>query len=73
MAIQYADYAADNNRVAFSRFKNGLSNTRYSAWGMGGMTLLGTMIPVVNIIAMPAAVAGGTIYWVNELRELRQH
>ena len=72
MAIQYADYAADNNRVPFSGFKASLGDTRYSAWGLGGMTLLGTMVPVINIIAMPAAVAGGTIYWVNELSH-RQH
>ncbi|BFM08388.1 sulfate transporter CysZ [Halioxenophilus aromaticivorans] len=70
MAIQYADYAADNNRLSFPRFKHALGASRYSAWGMGGMTLLGTMVPVINIIAMPAAVAGGTIYWVRELRDL---
>lgn len=67
MAVQYADYAADNNRAPFSYIKHSLGETRYSAWGLGGLTLIGTMIPIVNIFIMPAAVAGGTLYWVREL------
>ncbi len=69
MAIQFADYPADNHRVPFSLFRQGLGQTRYSAWGFGGLTSLGTMIPVLNIVVMPAAVAGGTVYWLKELSD----
>lgn len=67
MAIQYVDYPADNHRLPFAMSRRALGDTRYSAWGLGGMTLLGSMVPVLNILVMPAAVAGGTIYWVREL------
>lgn len=73
MAIQYADYAADNNRLPFGQFKALLSDSRYSAWGLGGLTLLGTMVPIINIFTLPAAVAGGTLYWVNELKPRSVH
>jgi CysZ protein len=36
--------------------------------GFGGATLVGTMIPIVNFIVMPAAVAGATALWVGEKR-----
>jgi CysZ protein len=28
-----------------------------------------SMIPVINIFIMPIAVAGGTLFWINELRQ----
>ncbi|MCC8998345.1 MAG: EI24 domain-containing protein, partial [Candidatus Contendobacter sp.] len=34
--------------------------------GFGGMTLLLTLIPVLNFLVMPAAVIGATLMWVRE-------
>jgi CysZ protein len=39
------------------------------AFGFGGAALVLTLIPVVNFIAVPTAVAGATALWVGELRE----
>ena len=72
MAIQYADYPADNHRTPFHLLRKRLRRRRYSSLGLGGVVMGASMIPVVNIFAMPAAVTGGTLLWVNELRHLRR-
>jgi len=69
MTIQYADYPADNHRCSFTRTRKKLWNSRYSSFGFGGMITVCSIIPIVNIFAMPAAVTGGTLYWLNELKE----
>jgi CysZ protein len=68
MSIQYVDYAADNHRTPFKLFRSSLGQCRYSAWGFGGLTMLGAMIPIVNIFVPPAAVAGGAKFWLHELK-----
>ncbi|TQV80156.1 sulfate transporter CysZ [Exilibacterium tricleocarpae] len=67
MAIQYVDYAADNNRWRFTALREQLGGNLFSTYGFGGLVMLGTMVPVVNIFIMPAAVAGGTLYYIREL------
>jgi CysZ protein len=39
------------------------------SYGFGGSSLLMTMIPFLNFLAMPVSVAGATAMWVGELRE----
>lgn len=72
MAIQYVDYAADNHQSDFRRLRKKLRKQKYSSVGFGGMVMGCSMIPVVNIVVMPAAVVGGTLYWTRELRDLRR-
>ena len=67
MAIQYADYAADNHQRSFLDSRNRLWQKKYSSIGFGGTIMVCSVIPVLNIIALPAAVTGGTLYWINEL------
>ncbi len=69
MAIQYVDYAADNNRWPFVAMRRQLRGNLFSCYGFGGLVMLGTMVPLVNIFIMPAAVAGGTAYYIRELSE----
>jgi CysZ protein len=68
MSIQYADYAADNHQVPFDNLRYRLRNNLYSTLGFGGMVMGCSIIPVINIFAMPAAVTGGTLFWLNELK-----
>ncbi len=68
MAIQYADYAADNNQLGFESLRDCLWNKKFSSLGFGGFTMLCSVTPVINIIAMPVAVAGGTLFWLRELK-----
>lgn len=67
MAIQYVDYPADNNRLPFSDTRNRLWERKFSSFSLGGLVMLGAMIPVVNIFIIPIAVAGGTLFWIEEL------
>lgn len=68
MTIQYADYAADNNRLSFTETRARLSKNRYTSLSMGGLVMLGTMIPLANIFIIPISVIGGTVYWCEELK-----
>lgn len=70
MALQYVDYSADNHQTPFRRLRKKLRKRIYSSVGFGGMVMGCSMIPFVNIIAMPVAVIGGTMFWVNELKGL---
>ena len=45
-----------------------LREKRLLALGFGAATLLMTLIPFVNFLVMPAAVAGATAMWVHEWR-----
>ncbi|WP_439133169.1 sulfate transporter CysZ [Pseudomaricurvus sp.] len=67
MAIQYVDYPADNNQLTFSDTRNRLWSRKYSSFSLGGLVMLGTMIPLANIFVMPIAVVGGTLFWIDEL------
>ncbi len=69
MAIQYVDYPADNHQTPFRRLRKKLRKSLYSSIGFGGAVMATSMIPIVNIVAMPAAVIGGTLFWVNELKD----
>ncbi len=69
MTLQYVDYPADNNHISFNELRRQIKNKRYSTLGFGGVILIGSMVPIINIVIMPIAVAGGTLFWVNELSD----
>lgn len=66
MAVQYVDYPADNHRVSFGGLKQALRQRRMSALGFGLPVALAAMVPVLNLLVVPAAVCGATAYWVRE-------
>lgn len=68
MAIQYSDYSADNHQLAFKPLRQCLWEKKYSSLGFGGLIMLCSIIPVINIIAMPVAVVGGNLFWLRELK-----
>ncbi len=69
MTLQYIDYPADNHQLPFTALRNRLKMQRFSSIGFGGTVMVCSMIPVINIVIMPIAVAGGTLFWINELRQ----
>ena len=75
MAIQFADYPADNNKLSWQDMLKWLRQKRLSSLGFGGVVYLGLMIPFLNLVLMPAAVAGATVFWVHEgpNTDQRQH
>jgi CysZ protein len=66
MAVQYIDYPADNNKVSWDAMLAWLRAKRWQSLGFGGITYLALLIPFVNLLMMPAAVAGATLFWVHE-------
>lgn len=66
LAIEYADYPMGNHMLLFVEQRRRLRQRRLLSLGFGGGSLLMTMIPVVNFLAMPASVAGATAMWVKE-------
>jgi CysZ protein len=67
LALEYLDYPMGNNDYRFGQIKRFMKLHRGLALGFGGGALLMTSIPVVNLLAMPVAVAGATSMWVNRL------
>jgi CysZ protein len=43
-----------------------LRSKRWQSLSFGGIVYLVLLIPVVNLLMMPAAVAGATLFWVRE-------
>jgi CysZ protein len=68
LTIEYADYPMGNNGLKFREIRARLRRRRLLGLGFGAATAGLTMVPVLNFIAMPSAVAGATALWVRELR-----
>ncbi len=66
LALEYADYPMGNHGLPFSEQRDRLREKRLMALGFGGATLAMTMIPVLNFVAVPTAVAGATAMWVEQ-------
>jgi CysZ protein len=67
LSLEYLDYPMGNHDLTFSEQKRRLSERRGLAMGFGGAVMVMTSIPVVNFFAMPVAVAGATLLWVEQL------
>ena len=63
---QYIDYPADNHKLGWNEMLAWLRQKRWQSMSFGGIVYLMLLIPVVNILMMPAAVAGATLFWVRE-------
>lgn len=69
LALEYADYPLANRGLSFRDQRRLLRQHWPLTLGFGGMVLLLTLIPIVNFLAMPAAVIGATLMWVREVPE----
>ena len=68
VAIQYCDYGADNNQVSFRVLRERMALHKLSAVSFGVPINIMLAIPLVNLFLLPIAVAGGTVFWVRNLR-----
>lgn len=66
MAVEYLDYPADNNELGWPDMLAWLRSRRWQSLGFGGATYAALLIPGLNILLMPAAVAGAAVFWVRE-------
>ncbi len=66
MAVQYIDYQADNDKVGFRDMLRWMQTRRSLSLGFGLPVYVGMLIPLVNLLVMPTAVAASTLLWVRE-------
>ncbi|MEJ2564943.1 MAG: sulfate transporter CysZ [Gammaproteobacteria bacterium] len=71
LVLEYCDYPMGNHGIPFHDQRRLLRGRPFLNLGFGAATLLATSIPVVNFFALPAAVAGATALWAENLREPR--
>ncbi len=65
LALEYADFPMANHDIRFTEQRILLQKKRLMVWGFGAAILLLLMIPLVNFLAMPTAVAGATAMWLE--------
>ncbi len=65
LSLEYFDYPMGNHDLVFAEQKRQLKQRRGIALGFGGGVMIMTSIPVINFFAMPVAVAGATLLWVE--------
>lgn len=68
LSLEYMDYPMGNHSVPFTAQRRRLRERRLLALGFGGTALAFTLVPVVNFLVMPIAVAGATVMWVEEFQ-----
>lgn len=66
LSLEYADYPMGNHGIRFRNQRQQLGERRFLVLGFGGGVLAATMIPIVNFLIIPVAVAGATALWVQE-------
>ncbi|MBK1694231.1 sulfate transporter CysZ [Chromatium weissei] len=68
LAVEYADYPMGNHGVKFAELRQRLRQRRGLSLSFGSAVAITGMIPIINFILMPSAVAGATTMWVRELK-----
>jgi len=67
-AVEYIDYPMANRLIKFKSVRKTVRSRRWLAITFGASVLLVMAIPVVNLFAMPAAVAGATKLWHDHFK-----
>lgn len=65
MTMTYLDYPTDNHRIPMPQVRTWMAERRGASLGFGIGVLITTMIPILNFLTIPAAVAGATKFWVE--------
>ncbi len=68
LTLSFVDYPTDNHRISLKRMRAQLKQKRGLSFGFGMSVLIMTMIPILNFMAIPAAVAGATKMWIEQLK-----
>lgn len=68
LTLEYADFPMANHGIAFRHIREKLAEKRFLSLGFGSMVMLATLIPVINFLVMPVAVAGATLMYINEFK-----
>lgn len=72
LALEYLDYPMANHGIEGRAQRQRLAKDRLDGLAFGAGVMIMTMIPVLNFLAMPAAVIGATQLWQTRLLSLRR-
>jgi len=65
MAMTYLDYPTDNHRIPMPEVRAWMQQRRLISFGFGSIILVFSMLPIINCLVIPAAVAGATKFWIE--------
>lgn len=68
LTLEYADYPMGNHDLKSAEQKRLLGQQRLLSLGFGSAVTVATMTPILNLLVMPAAVAGATALWVERFK-----
>lgn len=71
LALEYGGYAMDNHGIDPKRQRQILAGRRGLALGFGAGVMFLSSVPLLNLLAMPAAVLGATRMWCSLGEEVR--
>ncbi len=69
LAVEYMDYPMGNRGMRFQQEREALRRRRLLALGFGFAVLAMTLVPVLNLLAMPTGVIAATLLWLDEFSE----
>lgn len=69
MTLQYVDYPMDNHHISFDSMRDQTTDKRALSLGFGCAVMIISLIPILNFIIMPAAVAGATLMYVEQFAD----
>ena len=69
MALQYLDYPADNQRVSLPALRTAMKQRLGTSFGLGFGIAVFAMVPGLNFVVMPAAIAGATKAWIEAYQQ----
>ena len=70
LALEYLEFPMSNNGLTFPEARARLRQHRPLVMGFGAGVLVLTVIPIVNFLVMPVAVAAATKLWVESVRPI---
>jgi CysZ protein len=69
LVLEYLSYPMENRGMKFRQVRREAGKKLMISLGFGLAVMCSTMLPLINFIIMPAAVAGATIMWVDQYRQ----
>jgi CysZ protein len=69
LVVEYSDYPMGNHGLKFREMRRRLRGRRSLSLSFGAAAAGMGMIPVLNFLLMPSAVAGATAMWVREFKD----
>ncbi|HQQ64089.1 MAG TPA: sulfate transporter CysZ [Pseudomonadales bacterium] len=66
-AVEYCDYPMDNHNIAFADVRKNMRGHRWQCFSFGSLVMMANMVPLLNLLVMPAAVCAATLLFVEQM------